>query len=240
VTQTLPYTHTYTVVATQSLAMNRSVEATDRAGNLGSSPLFRVAQDANGPHLSAPGLAASVDDPGYVYLAPGGPALYYAPAAEGELEVTVTATDTQSGLKSLTFPDVFAPGDGETRGLAGQRGPETFQHTYPFLGSQLVSDAFVVSATDQVDVPGQAQPFRVVQDALTPTVAITVPAVVPLEFQVAWGGQDSLAGVRDYDVQYRDALTPTWTAWLSGTTETQAPFFGQREHSYTFQVRATD
>jgi RHS repeat-associated protein len=236
----LPYTHTYTVVATQSLAMNRSVEATDRAGNLGNSPLFRVAQDAGGPQLSTPDLAASVNDPGYVYLAPGAPALYYAPAAEGELSVTVTATDTQSGLKSLTFPDVFAPGDGDERSLAGQHGPETFQHSYPFLGSQAVSGTFVVSATDQVDVPGQAQPFRVVQDAISPTAAITVPAVVPLEFQVAWGGQDSLSGVRHYDVQYRDALTPTWTAWLSGTAETQAPFSGERGHGYAFRVRATD
>jgi RHS repeat-associated protein len=154
--------------------------------------------------------------------------------------VTVTATDTQSGLKSLTFPDVFAPGDGDERSLTGQHGPEVFQHTYPFLGSQVVSDTFVVSATDQVDIPGQAQPFRVAQDAISPTAAITVPAAAGLSFQVVWAGQDGESGVRGYEVQYRDALTPTWTAWLSGTAETQAPFFGQREHSYTFQVRATD
>jgi hypothetical protein len=42
-TQAQPYLHTYTVVATQSLALNRSVEAVDRAGNVGHSPLFRVA-----------------------------------------------------------------------------------------------------------------------------------------------------------------------------------------------------
>jgi predicted metal-dependent phosphoesterase TrpH len=99
-----------------------------------------------------------------------------------------------------------------------------------------------------VGVSGLAQPFRVVQDTLTPSAAITLPAAAGLQFQVVpglsartgWGGQDTLCGVRSYDVQYRDALTPTWTAWLSGTAEIQAPFVGQREHSYYSRVRATD
>jgi hypothetical protein len=37
----------------------------------------------------------------------------------------------------------------------------------------------------------------------------------------------------------RDALTPTWSAWLSNTTQTEADFIGQAGHSYYFQVRVT-
>jgi hypothetical protein len=120
-----------------------------------------------------------------------------------------------------------------------QRGPETFQHTYPFLGSQAVSDTFVVSATDQVDVPGLAQPFRVARDAISPTAAITAPSVVGLSFQAAWSGQDTLSGVRHYEVAYK-MEGGDWLGWYTHTTQTASNFSGERDQSYAFRVRATD
>jgi hypothetical protein len=43
------------------------------------------------------------------------------------------------------------------------------------------------------------------------------------------------SGLRDYDVQYG-----AWTSWLAHTSQTEAPFVGERDQSYYFRVQATD
>jgi RHS repeat-associated protein len=52
--------------------------------------------------------------------------------------------------------------------------------------------------------------------------------------------QDGESGLRDYDVAYKAGESGTWTAWLTHTTQTQAPFVGEAGQSYTFRVQATD
>jgi hypothetical protein len=71
-------------------------------------------------------------------------------------------------------------------------------------------------------------------------VSVQAPSAAGLSFQVAWSGQDGLSGLRDYDVEYKVGESGTWTAWLTHTTQPQAPFVGEADQSYTFLVRATD
>ena len=52
--------------------------------------------------------------------------------------------------------------------------------------------------------------------------------------------QDGESGLRDYDVEYKVGESGGWTAWLTHTTQTQAPFVGEADQSYTFRVRATN
>jgi hypothetical protein len=74
---------------------------------------------------------------------------------------------------------------------------------------------------------------------MAPTASVQVPAAAPLRFQVAWAGQDGLAGVSDYDVQYKVG-SGEWVGWYTHTTQTRASFIGEKDQTYTFQVRATD
>lgn len=62
-------------------------------------------------------------------------------------------------------------------------------------------------------------------------------AVLP----VSWGGMDpGGAGLRSYDVQYRDG-SGDWVDWFSGTADTVAIFWdGQDGHTYYFRCRARD
>lgn len=59
-------------------------------------------------------------------------------------------------------------------------------------------------------------------------------------FLVSWSGSDTGgAGLRSYDVQYRDGTGP-WTDWLVDTALTSATFTGQEGHTYFFRCRARD
>jgi hypothetical protein len=52
--------------------------------------------------------------------------------------------------------------------------------------------------------------------------------------------QDGESGLLDYDVEYKVGESGDWTAWLTHTSQTQAPFVGEADQSYTFRMRATD
>jgi RHS repeat-associated protein len=83
-------------------------------------------------------------------------------------------------------------------------------------------------------------------DLTPPTVTLKLPPLASLAFNVTWAGTDLNdggepgAGVAAYNVQYQVGHSPTWTPWLSNTTQTQAQFLGTKEMSYTFRVQATD
>jgi hypothetical protein len=61
-------------------------------------------------------------------------------------------------------------------------------------------------------------------------------------FTVTWSGGDTGgAGLRSYEVQYRDGPSGGWTDWLQDTAQTAAVFTGgQNGHTYYFRSRARD
>lgn len=60
-------------------------------------------------------------------------------------------------------------------------------------------------------------------------------------FIVSWSGTDNLSGIRNYDVWWRTAGSPTWTVLVQGVTQTSF-FFQNAENgvTYEFIARATD
>ncbi|MEJ2556516.1 MAG: RHS repeat-associated core domain-containing protein, partial [Anaerolineae bacterium] len=102
-----------------------------------------------------------------------------------------------------------------------------------------LSTTLAVTATDRAGNQ-TTQPFTLFKDTISPTVTIAVPPVAPLHFRVSWLGQDGESGLRDYDVQYKVGVAGTWTSWLTNTSQTEAPFVGERDQSYYFRVQATD
>jgi Tol biopolymer transport system component len=57
---------------------------------------------------------------------------------------------------------------------------------------------------------------------------------------VSWNGSDDVAGVRWYDVQYRDGERGDWVNWQTHISHTVAIFLGQPGHQYYLRVRALD
>lgn len=69
----------------------------------------------------------------------------------------------------------------------------------------------------------------------------SLPAYSRNSLIVSWYGSDlGGAGIKGYDVQYRDAAVGSWQAWLMQTDETYARFSGTPGHTYDFRVRAVD
>jgi hypothetical protein len=132
----------------------------------------------------------------------------------------------------------FSANDGHTEPYNGETTAQTPQHSYTIDGSQSVVGNFTVTAADQVN-NADSDTFTLVRDATPPTPDITVPSVAPLTFDVTWSASDAEAGVRHFDVHYKQGAG-SWTAWLTATTETSAQFIGQQDESYTFRVRASD
>ncbi len=81
-------------------------------------------------------------------------------------------------------------------------------------------------------------------DRVAPVAAMSAlsSTVSDSTFPVSWGGTDSDAGVRWYNVQYRDGNRPdsTWVDWQTNTTTIVASFIGQPGHTYYFRAQAMD
>lgn len=79
-------------------------------------------------------------------------------------------------------------------------------------------------------------------DRTAPTSAVTAldNTTPKTKFTVNWSGSDARAGVRWYDVQYRDATQNNWTDWQVNTAALGDIFTGQPGHTYCFRVRAMD
>lgn len=60
-------------------------------------------------------------------------------------------------------------------------------------------------------------------------------------FIVSWSGSDNGSGLKNMDVQYRNANGGNWLDWLTGTTNFSATFTGaQNNTTYQFRARGTD
>jgi len=91
-------------------------------------------------------------------------------------------------------------------------------------------ETFTSTATDAytVDATGPA-----------PTIASPAATTTDRALTVAWGGTDAHSEIATYDVEL-STDGGAWTAWLTGTTQTQATHTGVPGHRYRFRVRATD
>jgi hypothetical protein len=172
--------------------------------------------------LTEPGLSLALSSaPPFGHATTG--TVYYGDGS-GVFTLTGVTTDTLAGLFSLAFPE--ATDAGATYGLGGAT-TATRSHPYAFDSNDTFSATLTVTATDRAGNQ-TTQPLRVIEDTTAPTVTIRVPPVAPLRFWVSWSGQDGESGLRDYAVQYKVGISGTWTSWLTHTTQTQAPFVGER------------
>jgi hypothetical protein len=167
---------------------------------------FKYGDDQDPPELSPITLTTS-DDPDQ-YVAEQSPTFYYDDTASGTLTVTLVATDIPAGLNVITYPHMFAAGDGgDPQSLGGQQGPLTLTYEYEVEGTSAVSDTFSVEVTD-TDLHNAANAasvdFNVVQDTENPTVTIAAPAVSGLGIPVSWAGEDDRSGIRSYQVQVKE------------------------------------
>ncbi len=82
--------------------------------------------------------------------------------------------------------------------------------------------------------------FRV--DISPPEVSLIQPSGIypSTSVPISWSGSDGVgSGIAYYDVSYQIG-GGAWTAWLTGTTKTQATFLATNGQSYRFRVRAVD
>jgi hypothetical protein len=83
-------------------------------------------------------------------------------------------------------------------------------------------------------------------DTVDPTCAVEALPAATYEnvFQAAWAGTDGAAGIRSYNVQYRDSDRPNapWHDWVlnQGAERPYELFTGQPGHTYYFRCQATD
>jgi hypothetical protein len=106
--------------------------------------------------------------------------------------------------------------------------------------------SFRVRARDQLGNTGSysAARYTSIIDTISPYEAwmSALPRAQKPPFGVDWGGADACSPVT-FDVEYRVGASPTWTRWLTATSDTYAAFepaspqYGQ---PYTFRVRARD
>ena len=77
-------------------------------------------------------------------------------------------------------------------------------------------------------------------DGTGPSVSIKAPAEsAAFSFPVTWNGADASTGIRGYQVDWRVAGSPQWTAWEK-LSANSATFSGAWGTSYEFRVRAID
>ncbi|MBN2005376.1 MAG: hypothetical protein JXA21_18610 [Anaerolineae bacterium] len=217
------------------------VWARDGAGNLSTAPstfVFKYGADQDPPILGRPVLAASGDADKLYIVSDVTPTLYYSSAAAGVLSVALSACDIPAGLQSVTFPDVFAAGDGGVSALGGQQGPLNLTRSYTFTVGQAVNGMFTIVVSD-TNANVAVAAFRIVHDAIPPDVSVTAPPQPGLAIPVSWSGHDSLSGVRHYQVQVQ-ANGGAWSTWLTQTAAIQATFVATAAVSYRFRVQATD
>jgi RHS repeat-associated protein len=228
--------HSYPVISSQSVISNYVLSATDRAGNTGVSAPFRVERDAAAPALTNLILTGG-GNPDNVY-ATGHTFYYSANATGGTLEVSLEVADPLAGVDLVTFPTLF--GDSPDTDLNGDNGPTPVNYTYTVNAGQTVNDTFEVTVADTVGNESSVS-FTVARDTTPPDISLPVPDTIPLPYSLSWQATDDLAGIRSYQVQYRQVGAPTWSDLAADTADTSVPFVdGVQGESYEFQVRATD
>lgn len=136
----------------------------------------------------------------------------------------------------------------QTRRFDVALGPRTYQgYRIPasdgliMKGNWLYAAVWTMQANYYLD--GQIVAYYINPFDISPPTSqiVGLPTFSPRTFTLYWSGTDNgLAGLRSYDVQYRNGPTGAWTDWLTNTTVTSAQFTGEYGHTYFFRSRARD
>lgn len=112
----------------------------------------------------------------------------------------------------------------------------TFDQDYPTLYWQITAD------NDVGTNASGGQRFGIDREDPSCTIQPLPATTYENIFQVSWNGLDNLAGIRTFDIQYKDSERGIWTDWLTSipSTKTYELFTGQPGHSYAFRCRAID
>jgi hypothetical protein len=154
-------------------------------------------------------------------------------AVSTDATLTASASDSTSGVAQMSFSndgsnwsawETYATSKAWT--LATGDGSKTVYARYKDNAGNISA-----AATDTITL-----------DVTPPTAAVSALSEyqASLTFTVAWSGTDATSGLANYDVQYRDGASGTWTDWQTATTATSASFTGQDAHTYHFRARARD
>ena len=162
--------------------------------------------------------------------------------------ITTDVNDNESGIRHVTFywhdadwensdwivlNDDWYPSDGwtydwDTSSIPEQQGGAVYIYAYDWAGNYAGWGSYNLGI-----------------DRTPPVVSAGVQQMYGdapfLDFWVTWwDASDNLSGITSYDIQYRDGSGGTWTALLTGTTDTYYRFVGQDGHTYYFRTRARD
>lgn len=120
-------------------------------------------------------------------------------------------------------------------------GTVSYTHAFSQDYAQLYWAVRASNSAGTADTPGGSW-FGI--DMVKPTCQVQALSSVTYEnvFQVNWSGADNSAGVRAYDIQYRDTNRDNWNDWLLNqpVSHPYELFNGQPGHSYYFRCRAID
>lgn len=194
-----------------------TVIVSDKAGNTSATLITRtISVDNADPNVQAVSFTESV---GSAFQHAAGTTMYYNPAQAGSFSVGVTATDQDSGMRDVAFPDLDGAGTlWSPGGQLDSASPWTV--TYSWAAGAAEPGAREAIATDVAgnDTPA---PFTVLADSSPPTDAtISVTdefqstTTAPVEFTT---GSDTLSGVASWQIE-RDSSPlagGTCTGWTT-------------------------
>jgi hypothetical protein len=97
----------------------------------------------------------------------------------------------------------------------------------------------MVTTPDNISAASQPTTFGI--DTAAPTSLVTNIYEFPDgRYRLYWAGSDATSGIAAYTIQYRVDGSPTWTNWLTATTQTAALFDPPDNQTYWFRSQATD
>ncbi|RKX24102.1 MAG: hypothetical protein DRP45_08960, partial [Candidatus Zixiibacteriota bacterium] len=168
-------------------------------------------------------------------------------SSTGHISITVDASDVGSGVRNVTFlwhPGDWSDPDWEVLGedwdssdgwaidwnvgsLPDQRDAALYAWAFDWAGNWVGMECW--------DITLDREPPVTEMETYAPYGGASF-----LDFWLTWYGDDLAAGTSDYDIQYRDGTTGTWTDLIIDTTDTYAHLIGQDGHTYYFRSRARD
>jgi len=143
---------------------------------------------------------------------------------------------TSYTLRVSTNPD---PDQNPILNVTVDAGTTSYVHTF---GQDYSALYWRVIATNAQGSSNSDATFQFGIDRQNPSAQVnSLPETsVDSAITVGWGGTDNLAGIRWYDVQYKDGDRGAWVDWQTNISHTAAIFIGQAGHKYYFRARALD